>query len=345
MWYDVPILYIKDGLLLTKKRIDWVDYAKGMTIILVVFTHSMTDDFSNIIIKEVNFNLASLRLPFFFFIAGLFIKKSLFSDFKHFFKSKIALFFYIFVLWSLIRYLTDTIPRYFLLNDSEVDLGSILTIFIDPPATLWFIYALLIFFILARITRLFPKTALTISLLLFVASTLNGQYEFVDKLARFFPLFLLGYLSSRRTLSIAEKIKPYHLAIPIMFFFVASQFRELGWENIAAPSFALSILGIASGIVLAKILSGFSSLSFIKYIGEKSLVVYVLHYLPLNVSKVIFPILIPNSPTLSYFITVVLGVTIPLIIESIVRKLKMDWLFRLPNFLINRHRDSTKRVA
>lgn len=315
-----------------KKRVEWVDYAKGITIIMVVLHHSIFPGLYSDVIGYVDSLLVSMRMPFFFFIAGLFIHKALFSDLKVFLKSKVAHFLYLFILWSIIRYLTDTIPRYYLLNDSEANLSSILNIFVEPPGGLWFIYALLIFFIIARSVRSFPILALSISLLVFALSSQSGQYEFINQVARFFPLFFLGYLISGKVLALAEKIKLYHLIIPVLFLLFVSKIKDTTWADIALNSFLLSLFGIISGIVLAKIATKFSLFSFLNYIGQKTLVIYVMHGIPINALKFVLPKIMPNLPELGILIMVLSGIIIPLLIEKIARKINMHWLFELPTF-------------
>lgn len=330
---------------MSKDRIQWVDYAKGITIIMVVFHHSMFTELYSGPLSSIDSLLVQFRMPFFFFISGLFIRKALFGDLKIFLKSKVALFLYLFILWSIIRYLTDTVPRYFILNDHEVGLGSIFNIFVDPPGGLWFIYALLIFFIIARITRSFPIITLCISLLLFALSSQSGQYEFINQLARFFPIFLLGYLTSQKVLVMAEKIKLYHMAIPVIFLVFTAQTQGAGWSALAVNSFLLSLFGIMSGIIFANTLTRFPRFSFLKYIGQKTLIIYVAHLIPLNILKVILPKVIPGIPELGILIMVLSGVLVPLLIEKVARKIKMDWLFELPSFKRTKHIQKTPKQA
>lgn len=58
---------------ITKKRIEWIDVAKGISIILVVYGHSGLNN-----VPYIGAWLHSFRMPFFFFVSGL-----LFSGYKH----------------------------------------------------------------------------------------------------------------------------------------------------------------------------------------------------------------------------------------------------------------------
>ncbi|MBL4602923.1 MAG: acyltransferase family protein [Emcibacteraceae bacterium] len=61
-----------------KERIVWVDYAKAITIILVVYKHVANGVYNaGLPVNEANFLLGdsiitSIRMPLFFFLSGLF---------------------------------------------------------------------------------------------------------------------------------------------------------------------------------------------------------------------------------------------------------------------------------
>ena len=50
----------------TKKRIQWIDIAKGISIILVVYGHSGLNN-----VPIIGSWLHAYRMPFFFFVSGL----------------------------------------------------------------------------------------------------------------------------------------------------------------------------------------------------------------------------------------------------------------------------------
>ena len=272
-------------------------------------------------------------MPLFFFLSGLFIHKTINSKFSHFFKTKVVYFLYIYVLWSIIRYFADTVPRNLLLHDNEPNLMSIFYIFVDPPATLWFIYALLIFFVITWVTRSVPIITLCIAMILFFFSMQIDEYNFAIRIAKYYPLFLLGYLLSGYVINVANKIKSYHIAFPIIFIVVAAITRDVPFSNTALGYFLLSCGGIATGIIVASFLSKTNGFSWLSYVGKNTLPIYVMHFLPLGVLKIILPKLIPNFPSIAIFIMVVSGVVLPLIVSSFLKKYRFNWLFSVP--LIN----------
>lgn len=323
---------------MTSNRVQWVDFAKGITIILVVLMHSLYRELYSEPIFYVSGLLESFRMPLFFFLSGLFIHKTINSSFSHFFKTKVVYLLYLYVLWSIIRYFTNTVPRNLLLNDSEENLNSIFYIFVDPPGTVWFIYALLIFLIITWVTRSVPIITLCVAMLIFIFSMQYNEYNFAIKIAKFYPLFLLGYLMSNFVINIANRVRIYHIIFPILFLVVAAITKDFQFSNTAHGFFILSCGGILTGIIIASIISKINVFSWLGYIGKNTLPIYLMHFLPLGVLKIVLPKFIPNLPSLAILIMVVSGVALPLIAASLAKKYQINWLLAVPfiNFKVTK---------
>ncbi|MBQ7528903.1 acyltransferase family protein, partial [bacterium] len=61
----------------TKKRIDWIDFAKGVSIILVIFGHCMIEGRTELLLKSVIF---SFHMPLFFILSAVTFKLSTNND-------------------------------------------------------------------------------------------------------------------------------------------------------------------------------------------------------------------------------------------------------------------------
>jgi uncharacterized membrane protein YcfT len=89
-----------------RARLQWVDAGRGISILLVVLYHS-----TNWLIVagvhvegwvEVNRALATLRMPLFFAISGLFAGKWLVASWADLWTTKLRLFIWVFLLWEVI---------------------------------------------------------------------------------------------------------------------------------------------------------------------------------------------------------------------------------------------------
>src|SRR5215831_11320964 len=94
---------------LKKSRLYWVDYLKGIAIILVVYRHSLLGIQSSGIIapaylENANMIFYSFRMPLFFMLSGIFISRSLAKrSVKEFIASKFETLLYPYFVWVFIQ--------------------------------------------------------------------------------------------------------------------------------------------------------------------------------------------------------------------------------------------------
>ena len=331
---------------MSSERIQWADYAKAIAIILVVFHHSISKDVNSELYSDalviINDTLTKLRMPLLFFVSGLFIHKTIKSDFIHFFKFKVTHLLYLYLLWSLIRYITVTIPENLILGGSAESLSSIIYILTEPQSMLWFIYALVIFLTITWATSAIPALTLALSAIFFTVSISNPYpSDFLNQLSQYFPLYLLGYFTSDVAKIFASKVNVYYLVIPLLFLIVITKYPE--GASTPSTAFLLACGGIVSGIVIATLLSKVSYFSWLSFVGKNTLPIYVMHYLPLGVIKVVAPIFLPN-PFLATFTMLLLGVITPLVAARVLSKIGANWLLESP-FLYKDRKTKKLRVA
>src|SRR5262245_45270680 len=89
-------------------RVDWVDYAKGFCIIMVVMMHS-TLGVEAAAGREgwLHYAVAfakPFRMPDFFLISGLFLARVIARDWRDYLDSKVVHFAYFYVLWVTIQF-------------------------------------------------------------------------------------------------------------------------------------------------------------------------------------------------------------------------------------------------
>ncbi len=326
------------------KRIDWIDYAKGITIILVVFHHAIGTDpvyesgLGNAL-QDFNELLIYFRMPFFIFIAGLFIKKALDSELGSFLEKKVFHFLYLYVLWSLIKTLLVPVAINLAQGDVGVALGLIdpqnfVGIFISPPDTLWFIYALFIFFVVMRLCRRVPFPVIfAVAALIYVFSTTahGATPPFYQRIGHLFPFFVLGYFGSLHVRRFAEEVKPYFLLVVPLYALTAWWLLA---ANIGADVliFGAELLGITAGVVSAKLIAtlGDSSLRTIKYVGAHSLAVYLGHFFPILLVRTLAERGLISAEQLGLGLEFTLGILLPILLFKLSQRYGWMWLFRMP---------------
>ena len=137
-------------------RIDWVDYAKGLCIILVVMMHSTlgvekaTGQLSWM--HEVVEWARPFRMPDFFLISGLFLASRIDRPWRSYLDSKVLHFAYFYALWVTIQFAAKGYGMTQELGAAGA-LQAYLMSFIPPFGTVWFIYLLPVFFVVAKLLR------------------------------------------------------------------------------------------------------------------------------------------------------------------------------------------------
>src|SRR6202007_768929 len=143
----------------TRGRVDWVDYAKGICIIMVVMMHSVLgvelatgeNGFMHVAVMFAK----PFRMPDFFLISGLFVSVVIDRDWRTYLDRKVVHFAYFYVLWVTIQFGFKA-PA-FAAESNWAHVGYLyLESFIEPFGTLWFIYLLPIFFVVIKLTRKVP---------------------------------------------------------------------------------------------------------------------------------------------------------------------------------------------
>src|SRR5438477_11542509 len=90
-------------------RVDWVDYAKGICIVMVVMMHSTLgielaagrEGFMHAVVDFAR----TFRMPVFFLISGLFLARVIARDWRSYLDRKVMHFAYFFLLWVTMRFI------------------------------------------------------------------------------------------------------------------------------------------------------------------------------------------------------------------------------------------------
>ena len=177
-------------------RVDWVDYAKGICIVMVVMMHSVLGveaaagqtGFMHWLVMFAK----PFRMPDFFLISGLFLAVVIDRDWRTYLDRKVLHFAYFYLLWVTIQFGFKA-PSF----AAETNWGHVLYLylesFIEPFGTLWFIYLLPIFFVVTKLTRKAPPSAIwLVAAALEMAHVMTG-WTVIDEFCGRFVYFYSGY--------------------------------------------------------------------------------------------------------------------------------------------------------
>src|SRR5204863_6110512 len=177
------------------ERVGWVDYAKGICIVMVVMMHStlgmeLAVDREGFMHSVVEF-ARPFRMPDSFLISGLFLGRVIDRDCRTYLDRKVMHFGYFYVLWVTIQFIIKA--PIFAAQHGWAQVGyDYLEAFIEPFGTLWFIYLLPIFFVITKLTRALPPAVVWLILAALEMTHLQTGWSVPDEFTARFVYFLTG---------------------------------------------------------------------------------------------------------------------------------------------------------
>lgn len=319
---DLIIAYLtkefQNGDIVEKKRIEWLDIAKAISIILVVLGHAGH--------AYLDIYLGWFRMPLFFFLSGILFKPVLFKNYINWASNKTFRMMLPYFVYGIAIYIIFNIQNLSLLPEHLYNLlygGSGLQ---GPYGVFWFITVLLITQLLLGIIANFYKwIQFSIIAVMFIAGHLQVVTEIdwpwninVVMIAIFY--YSLGYYCR-------NIISKYHDSLSIAF--VSAFLAVLAilidvngyldfYLNLKMSSYNHFILDIIIPLLffmpiiyISNLITRFPIKELLKVIGKFSIVIMYLH-LPVNI---FFRTILDYNVTTFEF--TILGVIIPVILGYI----------------------------
>ncbi len=319
------------------RRVDWVDYAKGICIVMVVMMHSVLGvekaadqtGFMHLVVMFAK----PFRMPDFFLISGLFLSVVIDRDWRIYLDRKVVHFAYFYLLWVTIQFGFKAPSLAAETGWSQVGL-LYLESFIEPFGTLWFIYLLPVFFVVTKLTCKMPPLAiLAVAAALEMAHVLTG-WTVIDEFCARFVYFYSGYLFAPYVFALSDRARARRvlaLAGLALWAVVNGSLVEFGASEWPLVSLALGLAGACAIIVSGTLLARMQWLNFLRYCGEHSIVIYLAFFLPMAATRTLLlrAGVIHDIGTVSLIVTVV-GVVGALAIWRIALALHANFLFERP---------------
>ncbi len=301
-------------------RFDWIDYAKGLGIILVVYGHVIRGLNESKIISEKLYYYSdtfvySFHMPLFFILSGFLFQSSFFKrGIKSFFSNKVQTLLYPFVIWSVIQISIEYIMSSY--TNRGINSSKLFTWIVYPHAQFWFLHAL--FFINLINISLFSlskKFGLYLSFLLCSLYFIFGRDLLMfENTFKFLLYFNIGILLSQY-LEVTNLLVKNRLILGILLIlFVIAQYLLFttypnNWYNYIFPQITGSLLIIN--------LSDFGTKTplNLRYLGNKSMVIYLAHILGASGTRIILlKIFKIDDPYIHIISGTVVGLVFPLIL-------------------------------
>ncbi|MCR2814122.1 acyltransferase family protein [Microbacterium sp. zg.Y1084] len=335
----------------------WVDAGKGIAIALVVLFHAARwlDGLpaDTAAWQQVNDTLATMRLPLFFTLAGLFAAKWATAPVADLWNTKLRLFAWVFVLWAVI----DLGP-YWLgqgLHGTGInfrrEIFDTLMAPVVPRFELWFIWALALFFLLNRVTRRLPASIVLIASFAVSVVGFTGLLPLPSPgwtgLCKYY-FFFFGGMVLRAALFRYAAHSGWLLRGGVFFVWAAGAVAVTHWGLTTVPGImpALGVLGVLAGVAASQALQ---HVSVVVSLGAKTLPVYLAHTPTIIVLSAV-GVIAPPAPLLEAAAIVypplvaIAAIMLSLALYRVSRRGALRWLFEPPpRLLLAKRPESAQR--
>jgi uncharacterized membrane protein YcfT len=318
-------------------RVDWVDYAKGICIIMVVMMHSTLgveqaagrEGFMHLLVAFAK----PFRMPDFFLISGLFLGRVIDRDWRTYADRKVAHFAYFYVLWVTIQFAVKA--PVFAAEGGWSHVGAMyLGAFIEPFGSLWFIYLLPIFFVVTRLSRHAPPWIIWLAAAALEMLHVSTGWTAIDEFAARFVYFYSGYLAADAVFRLSDRAGRYPAAaLAGLGLWAISNAATVhgGAAQWPLVSLALGFAGALAVVVTATLLAHARLFDPLRYCGEHSLMIYLAFFLPMAATRtLLLKIGIPADVGVVSLLVTVAGVTGALAIWWAARATRLNVLFARP---------------
>ena len=354
------------GYVMKRDRFAWIDYARGICIILVCYRHSF-EGLTNAhfptasypLLELTNSSLVTFRMALFFIISGSFISQTLTKkSYGIYVKDRFKTILYPMLVWGAIQITLQLIFKDF--TNAKREPIDYLNLLLMPRKIEQFWYLNTLFMV--GITYAFLKSVLRFNLWQLMASAIllyalgglyystnaNMRYEtlaysFIPDLLHYYIFFFIGdaissFLFNKNNITYLSSLK---LLVPGFLLFLATHYlytifneqNHLGYYvEFYMPVFFLlvALSGGAVTIQISFLLQRFKVLKWLRVIGYHSLYIYLVHVMITASMRVIISKLfhVTNIPLL-LFASIITGIILPMLIYNILVRIGMWWLFSL----------------
>ena len=336
-----------------QKKVTWIEYAKAIGIILVVYGHVARGVYTaGLPIDENLFQIVdrviySFHMPLFFFLSGLFLITSLKKwGRKNFVLIKASTVAYPYLVWSILQGSIEVYMNSY--TNQGILFSDVLTLFYQPRAQFWFLYALFTIFVFSALLYQSYKDKVIMGIFVFSLiiyifrhniPTIYGLNFFTG----YFVYFAFGAVCSKWINSDFLRSKTALFSTLILFvlgqylFINYTQFSNDPLHNI--NQLILVLISIAFIMSLAKNLPE-TPMSLLLLIGQSSFSIYILHVIFGSGARIILVNIFNISSLPTHLIFGCMGaIFAPLAITIIINKYRIGYIFSFPTKISSTKKD------
>lgn len=322
----------------TNERLNWVDSAKGISIILVVMMYSVFNvgqDAEGVGFFHYVIGFATpFRMPEFFLISGLFLGSVLTRNWKAYADRRVVHYLYFYALWAVIH----IVLKIGIMSADPVTAASyVLWAIVEPYGVLWFIYLLAAFSLAAKLFHDLKAPrwlVFAFGALLQMLPIHTGSY-LVDQFAEYFVYFYAGYFFAPQIFRLVDLAMQHvvltlgalavYAAVNAALVFspgyaVLPEHIQMGYAALPGLHLVLALIGSVALCVTAALLARLPFMGWLSWLGERSIVVYLVFVLPMSFARIALGKLgLTNDVTLTSLLVMVIAIGASLALYGLVQ--------------------------
>ncbi len=276
----------------TAPRLDWVDTARGASILLVITYHAGL--FATSVGLESNawnvVNGASrvIRMPLFFFLSGMLAAGALRRPWPSLLRGRVTGNLYLYALWASLAFVLFKVIPYTREGAPRGLEHWAQSVFILPENGLWYLLALALFLVTAKaLSRFSTAMVLTVSSAVGALASANlVASSFVwNNCLVLFVFFVAGTRLKDRTISAAPVLGRVNVALPLVVVTggLALAAARADVLDVVGTRWAMGALAVLAGIAAAAFLAATWIGRILAVLGRDTLAIYVTHEILLAV--------------------------------------------------------------
>ncbi len=324
---------------MSPSRVAWVDYAKGICIILVVMMHAVTS-YAVLVpgwtwLHNVVEFAFPFRMPDFFLIAGLFLSRTIDGPLTNYIDKKVVHFFYFYALWLVIQLFFVELDV--LVANPAAWGAQVLWGLVDPYQTMWFVYMLAVFYIFTRLIRKVPVAFVFAGAALlqtFYHAGFETGWSVIDRFMDRYLYFFVGYACAPVVFQFAAKAGERALVtIPLLVAWGVLNWTMVQYDLHESPltSIVMAFMGAGAVVATGSLLSRTKIGEPIRYAGANSIVVYLSFVIPMKVAhKFFFMTGVVSDVGTIMAITTAFAVVTPLVFHYFIKDTPLNFLYVRP---------------
>jgi fucose 4-O-acetylase-like acetyltransferase len=316
-------------------RKPFLDCIRGFGMVLVVFGHAqrgLNDGHllpSEYPFEQIDFTLYTFHMPLFFLLSGLYVWPSLDRRPGRFLRSKFQTIVVPYFFWSIIQGGVQIIMSRS--TNHVLSISDWPWLFYKPIGQFWFLYALMIWQLIALFCNRFRPALSVIAIAAFAAGSLMPESFFSTTLKMGVFLAAGAILGPELEARIAHLVRPGIFISCCVTFFLAT-YAAWGvapfysWQTLPAAA-----LGIMATLIGCCWLNRSSAGAPFAFCGHRSMHIYVMHIMAVSGLRIVLLKAGVDDPYFMMFVCTAAGILLPLGVSQLFVR-ATDWLPKTRSF-------------